>query len=46
MSDAVDLVAAIAARDVPLPARAFAAAVAAGSTAIAAYVCSAITPAE
>jgi hypothetical protein len=36
MTDAVDLVATLAARDLPLPARMFAATVAAGSTAIAA----------
>ena len=46
MTDAVDFVATLAARDVPLPARAFAAVMAAGSTAIAAYVCSTSTPAE
>jgi hypothetical protein len=46
MTDAVDLVATLAARDVPLPARAFAAVMAAGSTAIAAHVCSTSTPAE
>jgi hypothetical protein len=42
MTDAVDLVATLVAREVPLPARVFAAAMAAGSTAIAAaYVRSA-----
>jgi hypothetical protein len=42
VTDAVDLVATVAARDVPLPARVFAAVIAAGSTAIAAaYVWSA-----
>jgi hypothetical protein len=42
MTDAIDLLATVAARDVPLPARVFAATMAAGSTAIAAaYVRSA-----
>jgi hypothetical protein len=42
VTDAVDLVATLAARDVPLPARVFAASMAAGSTAVAAaYVRSA-----
>ena len=46
VTDAVDLVATVAARDVPLPARVFAAVVAAGSTAVAAYVSSSSTSAE
>jgi hypothetical protein len=46
MTDAVDLAATLAARDVPLPARVFAAAMAAGSTATAAYVWSTSAPPE
>jgi hypothetical protein len=45
VTDAVDLLATLAARDVPLPARAFAVVMAAGSTAIAAYVWSTSTAA-
>src|SRR4051812_20238876 len=44
LTDAVDLVATLGARDVPLPARVFAAAMAAGSTAIAAAYVRSVKP--